>query len=891
MAGMTRRYLLAILLPFAGAWAMTVSYSPGNGEYLGGRLLVKLAAGVRNQLLLTKTRFGIADIDAECERLGVDSIWPLYVGKPGPTAQQYGCDLAFGLRFSAAVDAYAAAAALGRLSTVAWAGPEVPLRTCEVPNDFYYSQQWHLPRIGAPVAWDYRHGDTTVIIGLVDNGYEWHHPDIQANIKLNAAEDLNRNGRFDTLPPPAGDLDGIDQDSNGVADDVVGYNFIQNTPNPAPESATLTHSHGTHTWGIANAVTGNGIGVAAACWNCRAIGVRGGTGQIMSPAAVISGIYYLVGRGARILSLSFGSTSASPPMEDACNFARASGCLVVAGAGNSGNSNRFYPAAYDSVIAVAASDEADLRPYWSNFGDWVSVTAPGNTILSTMANHWYAWMSGTSMATPLVASALAWIWSVHPEYSPAQIESTLYAGCEPIPETLYQQGLMGRGRISLSQVAMPLMYCDLRLTDLRINDANGNNNGRLDPGETVALIVTYSNTSGWRNAANVRATLTCQGSGIRVLRDVAGFPDIPAGASGSCSADSFVISAENGAAPQRLDIRLRVQASPSARSPDTALPIACGQARIMIVDDDNGAGYERYYLAAADSNRLLYRFHDRATQGSPLAETLRNYPVVIWFCGDDSTTTLQPEDRSALVSFLRNGGNLMLSGQSVARDLHNRQSAFLGDYLRAEFVTDSTGQPFLAGLPDDPITRAETLVAGGSGGAGNGFSLDGIRPINGASASARYVGFADTTVSGVIRYAGSYRLVFLSIPFEALDHSPSRYLQRAEFLRRVLAYFGEALPGTAEPLPATTTRRQPVFLPTVVSRSAEPRFPAPTEDGAMLRVFSAAGRLVTKQCLDAGPGHQQLWSLLGRLPPGVYVVELSTAGISWRQKLVIVTGR
>ena len=874
----------------------------GGQQYLAGRLIVKLAPSCRglvdSRQVREEDRFGVPALDEQCRQLGVDSIWPLYVGRVSGPALKHGCDLAYALRYTGGEDEFAAATAFGALPEVAWAGPEILMHTCDVPNDPFYGQQWHLPKIGGPVAWDWAHGDTSVVIGLVDNGFEWHHPDLEGNIAINRAEDINHNGRFDSLPWPAGDVDGIDQDSNGYADDVAGYNMMENSPNPAPESTTTTDWHGTHTWGIADAIANNATGVAGVCWNCRAIGVRAGTGALMAPSAVISGIYYLVARGAKVVSLSFGSTSPNQPVADACDFAWDSGCLVVAGAGNNGDSLRFYPAANDHVVSVAASDQNDGKPYWSNFGTWIDVTAPGNAIVSTIIGHWYGIMSGTSMATPVVAGALAWTWSVFPGRTNAEIESTLYAACEPMPDTLYAQGLMGHGRISLSRVVLPLQYSDLQVTNWRVNDAAGNGNGRLDPGETASLIVTYSNPPGWRDASGIAALLSCNAAGVTVERAMAHFPDIPAGDSGTCSADSFVIAIGDSVPPQMLDLRLHVAAAPAVYRPDTTVVAQCGSPRVLIVDDDNGAAYERYYTAACDSNGVLYRLYDRAAQGPLEAETLRQYPVVIWFCGDDSVTTLAPEDRSPLASFLRAGGNLFLSGQGIARDLANRGSSFLPDYLHAEFAIDSVGQPYLVGRTDDPLTLGDTMVVAGSGGAGNGNSLDGIRPVGGALACAGYEGYGDTTVCSMIRFADAYRVAFMSVPFEAVDHSASLYLQRWTLMRRVLQWLGELMPGVGieerasghDPNPPGT-RSSTIGLatPSLLRSGSRAGFVAPFSGPAVLRAYSCDGRraaewrceLETGRRFEFDPGAAGLGN-------GVYLFTLAGAGGNLVQKVTLV---
>jgi hypothetical protein len=301
---------------------------------------------------------------------------------------------------------------------------------------------------------------------------------------------------------------------------------------------------------------------------------------------------------------------------------------------------------------------------------------------------------------------------------------------------------------------------------------------------------------------------------------------------------------------------------------------------VLVVDDDRGAGYESYYTAACDSVGVLHALWESATQGSVPAETLVEYPVVVWFCGDDSTTTLAPEERSALVTYFRDGGRLLLSGQGIARDLDNRQSPFLADYLHAEFVADSTGQQFLQGLDGDPITGGEFVVAGGSGGANNGWSLDGVRPITGAQTCARYLSYPDTTVAGIMRYQGTYQLVFMSVPFEAVDHSTSRYLQRWTLLARVLSWFGERLPGVEDAQPAAEAGPSRLMVAPTVARSlSDVRVTAPLNGPAEVAVVSADGRVLLRFTADVLAGRQLGLTAEG---PGSGVYFVTVSGPGWR---------
>ncbi|MBN2536812.1 S8 family serine peptidase, partial [candidate division WOR-3 bacterium] len=563
--------MLAALAATPGAAEFTVRETPE--PHIAGRAIVELVPELRGRVRLSEADgiafFGVPALDEISVRRGIEEVAPLMRHPElSEVARRYGCDLQYLVRFSEDREVAPVLADYLASGLVTDACPDAWLELTEVPNDSFYGNQWHLERIGAPIAWNIHKGDSAVLIGVLDDGCEWHHPDIEPNLWVNHPEDANGNGRFDSLDYPEGDVDGMDQDGNGYADDVIGFDLAGGDPNPVP--FVYTDDHGTHCWGIANAVTDNDRGVAAPPWNCRSFAFRcGGLGGI-SLSAAIAGIYYVVPLGGFVISMSFGGYSQYTPMRDACQYAWDSGCILVGGAGNDGTTNRFYPADYPSVISVAASGPADLKTSWSNYGDWIEITAPGSGIYATVTRHAYGTKDGTSMATPLVAGVAAWIKSAFPTMNNAQVCSLMYQAAEPMPDPLYAQGKLGAGRVSMANVVLPLYYCDLRLTDWRFNDASGNSNGRPDPGETAALIATYFNTAGWQNATSITATLTCATPEVEILKGTAGFPNIPAGSGANCSNDSFVVRVPASMPPQELEFRLTVAATPNPAYPDTS---------------------------------------------------------------------------------------------------------------------------------------------------------------------------------------------------------------------------------------------------------------------------------------------------------------------------------
>jgi hypothetical protein len=592
------------------------------------------------------------------------------------------------------------------------------------------------------------------------------------------------------------------------------------------------------------------------------------------------------------ISMSFGSGSPYQPMANACQAAWDYGAVLFGSAGNDYVRAQRYPGCYNGVENVAASNTSDEKADFSNYGPWIDITAPGVGIFSTVPGS-YGTMDGTSMSCPLAAGVASWVKSWNPALTNQEAIDIMHEACDTMPDSLFRIGELGAGRVSLGNIVLTRYFCDLKLQSWRFNDQAGNNNGRPDPGETVSLIVTYANTPGFQNATSVTATLACSDTNVQIVRTPAGFPDIPAGGNGNCSADSFVITVPTSVPPQYLGFWVTAHATPNPAYPLTLFTVKCGEPRVLIVDDDDGSDFEKYYTAACDSNFVLYDKYTVQTSGSPSSDTLRHYPVVVWFTGNATTNTLTATDRANLGTFLDSGGNLMIAGQNVAQELSG--DPFLANYLHASFAEDSAGKIYIVGVPGDPITSnpggADTMVLGGASGANNSKSADGIWPISGAIGCATYKDYTDTTVKSVIRYAGtSYKVVFFSCAFEAINHSVSRYLQKWTLMKRILAWFGEGIP------PAIAQQmREPEVRPYALKVSPNPfrrqalvEFTAPVSGRMELRTYAADGRLVASETRTAVIGQHLSFKLDGaKLANGTYLVQVKTPAGVYAQKTAV----
>ena len=298
-----------------------------------------------------------------------------------------------------------------------------------IPNDPRFSELWGMHNTGtgggvndadidAPEAWELTKGSHDVVVGVIDTGTDYNHPDLAANIWTNPNEIASN---------------GIDDDNNGVIDDVHGFSAVNNNGNPMDGQG-----HGTHVAGSIGASGDNATGVVGVNWNvtmipCQFLGADGSG----TTAGAIACINYFTnlkqnhGVNVRLTSNSWGGGGFSQALSDAIQAGNDAGILFIAAAGNDAdNSDQtpHYPSSYNlpGIISVASTDRSDNLSSFSTYGAVsVDLGAPGSAILSTTPNNTYASYSGTSMATPHVAGAAALVWSLNPELTIAEMKTLL----------------------------------------------------------------------------------------------------------------------------------------------------------------------------------------------------------------------------------------------------------------------------------------------------------------------------------------------------------------------------------------------------------------------------------------------------------------------------------
>ncbi len=339
-----------------------------------------------------------------------------------------------------------------------------------VPNDPLFPQLWHLRNLGvgedinATLAWERVTGDPGVVVGVVDTGVDFTHPDLAANMWSNPGEQSG--------------VGGVDDDQNGYVDDIHGINCNDQDPDPTPRDR---NGHGTHVAGTLAAVGDNGVGVTGVAWRSSIMALRfldsRGLGFLSDAIECLDYAIEMKTRAVnpvnlRVANNSWGGAPFSLALRDVIQQANDAGVLFVAAAGNDGENNDgnpHYPSSYPlpNVVAVAASNVIDALTFFSNYGAVsVDLAAPGSGILSTLPGEAYGQLNGTSMATPQVSGAAALIYSKSPDASPAGVRQRLLG-------TVRQVGaLQGRvasgGRLDLAGAVCDPGELTLGLPDLPV---------------------------------------------------------------------------------------------------------------------------------------------------------------------------------------------------------------------------------------------------------------------------------------------------------------------------------------------------------------------------------------------------------------------------------------
>jgi serine protease len=410
------------------------------------------------------------------------------------------------------------------------------------PNDPEYLNQWYLGQINYPEAlnqWNIPDGISPqtedILFVPIDTGVDWTHTDLISNIWQNLDEDADNDGRTIEcngsmsdnicngnwiLDPD--DLNGIDDDDwdlnpDTFIDDLIGWDFAgdsgiaDNNPKPMLNEPFYSGwNHGTHVAGLLTASTNNEIGVASSGFNGNLMAIKcskENDGNNLTINNGFSAILYSAKKGyytnlTTIINTSWGSELYSDLENDVILVATESyDAIIVASAGNGQNSFQInaptYPASYESVISVAPLGVNDTWNNWANYHHTIDISAPGENIISTIINNQYGNFTGSSQSSPIVASSIGLLATLHPEYQPEQLIRMIIETANPniyqINPQEYLQGNLGYGRINLESALITPLFPELSISLNTINIIN-DFDGIASAGDTIEITISLQNS-------------------------------------------------------------------------------------------------------------------------------------------------------------------------------------------------------------------------------------------------------------------------------------------------------------------------------------------------------------------------------------------------------------
>lgn len=524
---------------------------------------------------------GVSSIDAVAEQIGATGIHQLFNMKVNAELKrELGMDRWFTINFSEDVDVDAAAKALAASDVVrrvefskVCKGPEVDepkvvnldafatTRSGNYPNDEFFAAQWHYknngnvegmyihPSVlkGADInvvpAWELTKGSSEVIVAVIDQGVDYNHEDLAANMWVNEDE---KNGQ-----------PGVDDDGNGYIDDIHGYNFIDNPVNVKAEDLNPVWTdtfdnaaHGTHVAGTIAAVSNNGKGVAGVAGGDNGVGgvrimacqILGGKYNTADEDAAARAMEYAADMGAVIASNSWGNDPGAITTDNTYKVAMSAryvafnyfmkkknhpaldGGIIVFAAGNESAPMAGYPGAYNEYISVTALGPDGRPALYTNYGPGCNIAAPGGEyyvnqyghvkesgcVLSTLPNDQYGYMQGTSMATPHVsgvaALALSYAEDLGKTYTTAQFKEILLTSVSDVNSLLSGSKYTAAGE-------------EVKLTDYR----NQMGTGAIDAYRVMAAmrgITCVPAVAGEETVINIMSLLADGNTSFKIMEDI-----------------------------------------------------------------------------------------------------------------------------------------------------------------------------------------------------------------------------------------------------------------------------------------------------------------------------------------------------------------------------------
>ncbi|MCF7824594.1 MAG: S8 family serine peptidase [Candidatus Marinimicrobia bacterium] len=541
-------------------------------------------------------------------------------------------------------------------------------------------------------------GNTNIVLASVDSGVEYTHPDLWERAWVNQAEvpesifnavdtdasgtvtpteivayltDLNADGSInlqDALAPGSPFMDGIDGDDwdetpSSYVDDLFGWDISGTTSGSDADNDPMAAlggiadlsplQHGTHVAGLLCATTDNGTGIASTIYNGSFMSVKCLYDE--DPNGYISGGYagmlYAAKAGADIINVSWGSSSWSETNQAIINNIFYNyGALIVGSAGNGDdlglpNGDPRYPSGYDNVISVTAVSPYDIFS-WANYGSGegdpkffgVDLSAPGEGIYSTIFPAWgsYAAWDGTSMASPIVASAFGLLKSAHPAESNEWLIESILGSTDPIDQlnpTYADQ--LGTGRLNIYNALAQYIYPRISYDSYSLEILNDDGNGQLSAGEEAYMRINLFNSQGWVAASDVDAILRTTSPNIDIIDSTGHYTSINDGSLAVNILDRFKISVPSDVPSGIIDMSLEVTANQSSDHPysiilDFQIEVSMWQENFPVLSEMIKSGTAVVDLDGDGHNEIVYAAYDSLLHAiGPDGIELSGFPVYL----------------------------------------------------------------------------------------------------------------------------------------------------------------------------------------------------------------------------------------------------------------------
>ncbi len=434
-------------------------------KFASNTLVLKLKAEFQDQI--QSGEFQSEDLKAFAGSIQISSIEPIFPQHRAAAREVHPLSTIYSLEYDSKYPQAKLVRYLLSKNIFEYVEPKTIPQVVFTPNDPLFTQQNHLDSIFAPDAWDISTSSGNQVIAIIDTGVEDDHPDLQTKIFVNLADPIN----------------GQDDDNDGFIDNNLGWNFVNKNGNVAYTDS----DHGVHVAGIAGAATNNGQGVAGVGFDTKLMILKAGNRLDITNG--YEAIVYAADHGADVINCSWGEYYPSYLAKDALEYAVSKGSVVVAAAGNDGDPDPFYPAAFPEVIAVAALNEDGGKAGISNFGNWIDIGAPGVQIRSTVGGKGYNANSGTSMSAPMVSGVLALLKDYRPNLTSEELKAVVINTADDkynLPINTPWAAWLGSGRLNALKALQMADSATLRLSDYQLSDEGDN---WFAPGDTIQLFL------------------------------------------------------------------------------------------------------------------------------------------------------------------------------------------------------------------------------------------------------------------------------------------------------------------------------------------------------------------------------------------------------------------